>query len=167
MTAFKLNYPAVALILLLVGSSEVPAQQPKPFGSGISAVEAPQGLIAPLLRVTGARASSTLTTAIHCSNSDVVPVSITVSYFDNDNNYVCGITYDELSVGSTSTFSTVDTAAFDEDRVCPGPPPVLGQGRIEIGTFPLNARIICSAQVVSLIGSTPATLSSLDVFPAN
>ena len=166
MTTLKLNYLAIASFMLLVGSSELLAQQPKTVAGG-NAVATPHGLIQPLLRVTGARASSTLTTAIHCSNNDSVPVSIYVSYFNYDNAYVCGVQVVDAPVGATSTFTTVDTDAFDEDQVCSGPPPEIGQGRIEIGTFPLNAKINCSAQVVSLIGSAPATLSSLDVVPAN
>ena len=39
--------------------------------------------------------------------------------------------------------------------------------RVEIGTFPLHAKVVCSAQVLSVNGNPPATLSSLDVFPAN
>lgn len=167
MTTLLFKYPAVALFLLVTVSSELPAQQPKSLEGGIPTADSPQGLPIPLLRVTGARASSTLTTAIHCSNNDAVPVSISVGYFDNNSNLICVISYDELPVGATSTFTTTDTAVFDEDRVCPGPAPLLGQGRVEIGVFPLNTKIICSAQVVSLIGTTPATLSSLDVFPAN
>ncbi len=167
MTTFKLNFPAVAIILLLVGSSELSAQQSNANAGEQASSAAPQGSIAPLFRVTGARASSTLTTAIHCSNNDAVPVTVYVSYFDYDNTYVCGISSAEMPAGATNTFTTADTAVFNEDHICPGPPPVLGQGRVEIGTFPFNAKVICSAQVVSLTGSTPATLSSLDVFPAN
>lgn len=166
MTTLKLNYLAIASFMLLVGSSELPAQQPKAMAGG-NAVATPHGLPQPLLRVTGARASSTLTTAIHCSNNDSVPVSISVSYFDHDNAFVCTVQMVDVPVGVTSTFTTADTDAFAEDFICPGPPPTIGQGRIEIGTFPSNAKIICSAQVVSLIGSAPTTLSSLDVFPAN
>ncbi|MEO7063306.1 MAG: hypothetical protein ABI082_05965 [Dokdonella sp.] len=166
MTTLKLNHLAVVFFLLLVGSSELPAQQPKAIGGG-TAAPTPQGLIQPLLRVTGVRASSTLTTAIHCSNNDAVPVSIYVSYFNYDNTYVCGVQILDVPVGVTSTFTTANTDAFAEDRVCAGPAPEIGQGRIEIGTYPYNAKIICSAQVVSLTGSAPTTLSSLDVFPAN
>lgn len=166
MTILKLNHLAIAAFVLLVGSSASPAQQPKAIGGGIAAVR-PQGVPQPLLRVTGARASSTLTTAIHCSNNDTVPVSISVSYFEYDNTYVCGIQVVEAPVGVTSTFTTANTDAFIEDQICSGPPPEIGQGRVEIATFPLNAKIICSAQVVSLLGTAPTTLSSLDVFPAN
>lgn len=167
MTARKLHTPIAALILLIVGSSELSAQQPKSVGGEQNSVAAPQGSIAPLFRVTGARASSTLTTAIHCSNNDAVPVTVYVSYFDYDNTFVCGVSSVDLPAGATNTFTTADTAVFSEDQVCAGPPPVIGQGRVEIGTFPYNAKVICSAQVVSLTGNTPATLSSLDVFPAN
>lgn len=167
MTALTFKHPAIALLLLVIASSELPAQPPKAIGGEIASADAPEGTIDPLFHVTGARASTTLTTAIHCSNNDSVPVSIYVSYFNHDNTYACGTSYIEMPPGVTSTFTTVDTAVFLEDRVCSGPPPVVGQGRVEIGTFPLHAKVVCSAQVVSLTGNPPATLSSLDVFLAH
>lgn len=96
-----------------------------------------------------------------------MPVSIYVSDFNYDNAYVCGVQVVDAPVGATSTFTTADTDAFSEDAVCPGPTPEIGQGRIEIGTFPLNAKINCSAQVVSVLGTAPTTLSSVDIFQAN
>ena len=167
MITSQIKFAVPALLFLLVGSGELSAQTPKEVGGGITAIEAPQGTIAPLFRVSGARASSTLTTAIHCSNNDSVPVSIFVTYFDYDNTYICGLTLSDKPVGFTSTFTTANTVVFDEDAICPGPPPALGQGRVEIGTYPYHAKITCSAQVVSVTGNSPTTLSSLDVFPAN
>lgn len=131
------------------------------------AAEAPEGTIEALHRVTGARASSTLATVIHCSNNDAVPVSVYVTYYEFNNQSPCALDFQAMPAGTTRSFTTADTTTFSEDRFCATPAPTLGQVRVEIGTFPLHAKVVCSAQVVSVNGNPPATLSSLDVFPAN
>jgi hypothetical protein len=157
---------AFVVLLSFVGISPLCAQDKK-SDIDVWAATAPDGTIEPLYRVTGARASSTLATVVHCSNNDSVPVTVYVTYFDFTNQSPCALNFQDMPVGTTRSFTTADTAAFSEDRFCPLPAPTLAQGRVEIGTFPLNAKVICSAQVISINGNPPATLSSLDIFRAN
>ncbi len=157
---------AFLTLVSLLGSGPLCAQEKSNFAGGPTA-SSPDGTIEPLYRVTGARASATLATVIHCSNNDSVPVSVYVTYFNSSNQFACAIDYQDMPVGTTNSFTTADTVTFAEDRLCGLPAPSLGQGRVEIGTFPLNSRVICSAQVVSINGNPPTTLSSLDVYRAN
>jgi hypothetical protein len=157
---------AIVALLWLFGSGSLLAQE-KSNDTDVWSATAPDGTIEPLYRVTGARASATLATVIHCSNNDSVPVSVYVSYYDFNDTFRCVIDVQDMPVGTTRSFTTSDTTAFAEDRICATPAPTLSQGRVEIGTFPLNSKVICSAQVVSKSGDPPPTLSSLDIFRAN
>jgi hypothetical protein len=157
---------ASAAFLSLIAGISVQAQE-KSDDASIWSATAPAGTIQPLYRVAGARASATLATVIHCSNNDVVPVSVYVTYFEFNNQAPCAIDLQDMAVGTTRTFATANTVTFAEDRICPTPAPILGQGRVEIGTFPLDSKVICTAQVVSINGDPPATLSSLDLYRAN
>jgi hypothetical protein len=157
---------AIATLLCALASGSLLAQE-KSNATDMWSASAPDGTIEPLYRVTGARASPTLATVIHCSNNDSVPVSVYVTYFDFNDAFRCAVEFQDMPVGTTRSFTTANATTFAEDRICATPAPTLSQGRVEIGTFPYNSKVICSAQVVSINGDPPTTLSSLDIFRAN
>ena len=166
MTPLRTAIGIFAASLMLSGAGSLQAQQ-KDTTAVSDSPAVPVGLVPALFRVTGARASTQLATEIHCSNIDTVPLSVYVSYFNYDGMLKCSISFIDMPVGITRTFSTADAAAFAEDVFCPPPVVVIGQGRVEIATYPIGGKLNCSAQVVSLTDNPPTTLSSLDVFKAN
>jgi hypothetical protein len=160
MTQYRAAIPAIVGILLLACAGTSTAQSKIPV---LGTPSAPAGFLPPVFRVTGVRSSAQLATEIHCSNADAVAVSIYVSYFDYDNSYKCGVSMLDMPVGTTRTFTTADASAYLEDAFC-APQPGIAQGRVEIATFPENSKIVCSAQIISVTGNPPTTLSSLDVY---
>ena len=126
-------------------------------------IASPEGLLPPIYRITGVRSSVAMATDIHCTNLDSVNVDIYVAFFEYTGALACSIGSAATAPGNTRTLSTADTAVFSEDAFC-GSVPVIGQGYAAVSTFPVKANIICSAELVSVLGNPPTTLGALDVY---
>ncbi len=126
-------------------------------------IASPDGALPPVYRITGVRSSAAMATAIHCTNLDSVNVDINVAFYNYTGSPACYVGYTGTAPGSTRTMSTADTAVFSEDGICV-PAPDIGQGYAVVSTYPVKANIICSAELVSVLGNPPTTLGALDVY---
>jgi hypothetical protein len=141
-------------------ASDETAQRP-PSGS----VAAPNGFNPPSYNITGVRSSINVATAVHCTNLGPGSVSVYVDFFDFNGSFVCGTSMTGLATGGTASFATANTQVFVEDSFC-ATIPAIGQGRAAVSTVPTHGPIICSAELVGIVGNPPAALSALDVYPA-
>ncbi len=135
-----------------------PAKTPSP------PIASPQGSLPPVYRITGVRSSATMATDIHCTNLDSVSVDIYVAFYEYTGSQACALGTAAVAPGNTRTLTTADTAVFSEDAICTSPAPVIGQGYAAVSTSPVKANIICSAELVSVLGNPPTTLGALDVY---
>jgi hypothetical protein len=156
------RYLAICLLACIPPALAAEAGKPTPAASS---TEAPTGSLPPAFNIPGVRASSTLATEVHCSNLSAAAVSVYVDFYQYDGTYQCGLSYASMAVGTTRTFTTGDSASFLEDQFCVSTT-AIGQGLAVVRTFPVGAKIACSAEIVALTGDPPATLGALDVHPA-
>ncbi len=127
-------------------------------------IASPVGYLPPVYRITGVRSSAAMATAIHCTNLDSVNVDINVDFFEYSGAHACYAGFAATAPGTTRTLTTANTDVFSEDSFCPGPAPPIGQGYAAVSTYPVKANIICSAELVSVLGNPPTTLGALDVY---
>lgn len=162
MLSFLLATSAVSLCFLEVGAARADPVKPQQVG-----ITTPEGAPPTRYRVTGARSSTTLSTLVHCTNLESVEVHIYAYFYQFDGSYVCSAGA-LVAAGGTRTLATRDTASFAEDDYCPAAPaPDVGQGSVNISVVPVGAKLVCSAEIVSVSGDPPTTLGALDIWPAN
>lgn len=118
---------------------------------------------------TGARQSAALTTVVHCSiykpetaPPSVYPVIVKVQHYSTEANTAATSNYSLVFNGTdeTRTGSSDDagTAAYAEDAL-PTADALLQQGTVRIIAPKKHAAsILCSAEVVSILGTDPAVM---------
>lgn len=153
----------LSIVAGLVAAGAAYAKDGKDQPAG--AIAAPQGELPARYRVTGARASGTLATEIHCTNLETSPIVVYADFYQYDGSHVC-TAFSTIAPNGTRTLATADSTSFAEDYVC-SPVIGIGQGSVHISVGTPGAKFICSAEIVSLSDDPPTTLGALDVWPAN